>query len=83
MIMAFAQLHSQSLQSLWLIQPGHAFLNERHHPERLEHMVSIRMEKSPFLNTSEELRHKKAGLKETLHREDYVINVVRVWLVIP
>lgn len=34
MIMAFSQLQSQSFQSLQLVQSGHAFLDERHHPER-------------------------------------------------
>ena len=33
MIMAFSQLQSQSFQSLQLVQSGHAFLDERHHPE--------------------------------------------------
>lgn len=33
-IMAFPQLHSQSFQSVLLVQPRHAFLNKRHHPER-------------------------------------------------
>lgn len=32
MKMTFPQLQSQSLQSVQLVQSGHAFLNERHHP---------------------------------------------------
>lgn len=32
-IVALAQLLGQSLQSVLLVQPGHTFLNERHHTE--------------------------------------------------
>lgn len=33
---ALPQLQGQSLQSLQLVQSGHAFLDERHHPDRYE-----------------------------------------------
>lgn len=33
-VVALAELLGQGLQPVLLVQPGHAFLNERHHTER-------------------------------------------------